>query len=191
MRKLKISRQWFRSHAKLVSVVVIIVLLIGAAVATIRNLNAPAEGTINQVTNVADAEKTDPYANPSNYSGKYITFTYPAHYKKIPSQKSTNYLEVVNFYGTSQTSKQISVGVLKENLADDSGYNLRKKETNIYIQEPRNKTGVVVFSSTTNGSERTAFAPHQDKVATISITAPPGWDLTEDLATVLNSLKWK
>lgn len=169
---------------------IIILLIVAAFILAVRNLNAPAEGTINQ-TPSPTSEVVDPYSNPGKYSGKYISFSYPAHYKKIPSQKTGNYLETVSFFATNQTSKQISIGVLKESIEDDSGVNLRKLHPDTYHQQPRTQTGTIQFTSTANGSERTAFVPHQDKVAVFSITAPAGWDLAEDMQTMLNSLHWK
>jgi hypothetical protein len=190
MRKLKIDRTWFKSHKKGLGVTILIVVLFGALVAGIKNLNAPAVGSISQRPS-SKAEVIDPYAQPTSYNGKYLSFTYPAHYRQVPAQKSASYLEVVNFYATNQTGKQISIGVIRESINDDSGVALRKKQPQTYTQEPRTKTGALVFSSTASGSEKTAFVSYQDKVATVSVSAPPGWDLTSDLETILSSLKWK
>jgi hypothetical protein len=170
--------------------IILLLVIVLAVILTVRNLNAPAVGTITSQP-PAKSEVVDPYSHPNTYDGKYVSFTYPAHYKPIPSPKSGSYLETAGFYGTNQTSKQISVGVLKESINDDSGVKLRQQETDTYTQDPRTASGVMVFSRTANGSERTAFVPHGDKVASISLTAPPGWDLNEDLQTILLSLKWK
>jgi hypothetical protein len=175
---------------KLLIPILIIGLLIVATILAVKNLNAPAEGTINQ-TPPLSAEKQDPYANPANYAGKYVSFTYPAHYKKVPTQVTGNYLEVVGFYATDQSGKQISVGVLKEGINEDSGVKLRRQQSNKYREQPRTQSGVVIFKSTASGNESTAYIPHGDKVATVSLTSPPGWNLDSDLQTVLSSLKWK
>ncbi len=167
----------------------IFLVFMGALVLGVKNLNKPAQGTINQ-TPPAKAEAQDPYANPSKYKGKYISFTYPAHYKTVPSQLSGPILEVARFHSTDQSSKQISVEVLDENIKDDSGIKLRRSQPGTYQEEPRTASGIVIFNSTASGAERTAFVPHQDKVATISITSPPGWDLTEDMQTIISSLRW-
>jgi hypothetical protein len=172
------------------AVVLVLVVLTAAVALGFHNLNAPAEGTINQ-TSTIDTKSQDPYANPGKYSGQYIGFTYPAHYKQVPAQKTGSYLEVAGFYGSDATSKQISVGVLKESIGDDSGVKLRRIETDKYQELPRNTTGIITFSSSVDGSERTAYVPHQDKVAIISISAPTGWDLSEDLNTIIYSLRWK
>jgi hypothetical protein len=168
----------------------VVLILISAAILAVHNLNAPAVGQISQQP-PAKAERIDPYANPGSYAGKYLSFTYPAHYKVVPSQKTGALLDVVSLYATDQTSKQISVGVMRENIADDSGIRLRRQEKDKYVEMPRTKTGAVEFTSTANGSEITAFVPHQDLVASFSITAPPSWDLMSDMNTMLDSLAWK
>jgi hypothetical protein len=113
-----------------------LLLFVGLVILAIHNLNAPAVGTINQKPpSKSDAE--DPYANPGKYSGKYISFTYPARYRKVNTQLSGSYLEVAGFYATNQSSKQISVGVLKEDIKEDSGIRLRRLQTDKYLEEPR------------------------------------------------------
>src|SRR3954454_23868209 len=86
----------------------VVLILISAAILAVHNLNAPAVGQISQQP-PAKAERIDPYANPGSYAGKYLSFTYPAHYKVVPSQKTGALLDVVSLYATDQTSKQISV----------------------------------------------------------------------------------
>ncbi len=176
-------------NKKVLIPVLSLVVFIGLVILAVHNLNAPAVGTINQ-TPPSKSDANDPYANPGKYSGKYINFTYPAHYRKVNTQLSGSYLEVAGFYATNQSSKQISVGVLTENIKEDSGIRLRRLQTDKYHEEPRTASGAVIFSSSANGNERTAYVPHADKVAAISLTSPPGWDLSEDLNTVLNSLEW-
>jgi hypothetical protein len=173
----------------LISAIVVLVLVV-AFVLAVHNLNAPAVGDITQPP-PSKLEKTDPYADPGTYKGKLISFTYPAHYKIVPSQKTGNILDVIYLYATDQSSKSISVGVVKENISDDSGIALRRHQPDKYKEMPRSRTGVIEFTSTVNGSEITAYVPHQDLVASFSITAPPNWDLTADMNTMLGSLKWK
>jgi hypothetical protein len=168
-------------------------IVLGAITATIlsiHNLNAPAVGTVTAPP-PTKLDKVDTSSHPNNYDGKYISFTYPAHYRTISNPPTGNYIETASFYATNQTSKQISVGIVKESIGDDGGVKLRRMEIGKYKEEPRTASGILIFSSTTDGSERTAFVPHADKVASISVTAPPGWDLTNDLETILTSLQWK
>lgn len=169
---------------------IVVAVAVLVVVIVIKNLNAPSVGTINQKP-PAQAEATDPYANPGPYIGKYISFTYPAQYKPVNAKLTGNYLEVAGFYGTNATGKSISVGVLKESISDDTGIKLRRSQPAKYSEQPRNQTGTVLFVSNTDGSETTAFVPHEGKVATISITAPAGWDLSGDMQTILGSIKWK
>jgi hypothetical protein len=186
----KLSWLSFFKKPKVFVPLVILLAFVMIIFLAVRSLNAPAVGTISQ-TPPAKAEVRDPYADPGTYNGKYISFNYPEHYKKIPSQKTGSILEVADFYATDQTSKQISLSVIKENITDDSGIRLRRQQPAIYHEEPRTKTGIIEFSSTSSGSERTAFVPHDDMVAAIAVTAPPDWDLAPDMQTILISLKWK
>jgi len=179
----------FLKRPKVFIPLLIIILLVIAVVLAVRNLTAPAVGTINQ-TPMPKAEITDPYASTGKYSSKYLSFTYPAHYKKIPAAKSGNYLEVADFYATDHSGKQISVGLIKESIGSDSGIAYRKAHPELYRQEPRTRLGAVVFSKLT-GDERTAYIAERDRVVSVSVTAPTNMDLTADCQTVLNSLIFK
>jgi hypothetical protein len=168
-------------------VVLLAVILILSLV--IHNLKSPAIGTINQ-TPPDKAEAQDPFAKPMQLTGKYISYSAPAHYRKIASTTTGSYLQVDNFYATDQSEKQISVGVMKEDLNTDTGFNLRKQHPDTYTQEPMSRSGAYIFDSSANGTEKNAFVSHGGYVASISLTAPAGWDLDQDLQTILSSLKW-
>lgn len=155
----------------------------------IHNLKSPAIGTINQ-TPLDKAETQDPYAEPMSLTGKYLSYSVPAHYRKVASTTTGSYLQVDDFYATDQSEKQISVGVSKEDLNTDTGFSLRKQHPTTYTQEPMTRSGAYIFDSSANGSEKTAFVSHGGYVASISLTAPAGWDLNQDLQTILSSLKW-
>lgn len=169
-----------------------LLLLLAAVIVlalVVHNLKSPAVGTINQ-TPPDKAETKDPYAQPMSQSGAYISYTYPAHYRKIDSQLNGSLLQVDNFYATDHSQKQISIGVSHEELNSDTGFNLRKHDSSTYTQEPMTRSGAYIFSSTANGAEKTAFVSHNGYVASISLTAPSGWGLEPDLQTILSSLKW-
>lgn len=166
---------------------IVAVLLVFAFV--LHNLKSPAIGTINQ-TPPQHAEAADPYANPAKFSGKYISYTYPAHYRKIPSTLTGSYLQVDDYYATDRSQKQISIGVTQENLNSDTGFILRKQHPETYTQEPMTRSGAYIFSSGVNGSEKTAFVSHSGYVASITLSAPGNWDLSQDLQTIISSLRW-
>lgn len=180
-----VSSGWHRLIKPLLLLLSVIVVL----ALVVHNLKSPAVGTINQAP-PADAEAKDPYAQPAKLSGHYISYTYPAHYRKVPSTLTPGYLQVDGFYATDQSQKQISIGVQKEDLSSDTGFVLRKQHSDIYNQEPMTRSGAYVFSSSQNGAAKTAFVSHNGYVASISLTAPAGWDLGPDLQTILDSLKW-
>jgi hypothetical protein len=170
--------------------VVILLVTVGLVMLVVHNLNAPAEGTITRTELGATPHISDTYTQPALYKGKYLSFTYPAHYKPTDSQLSGNYLEVADFFATDHSSRQISVGVTKENVVSDSGLVYRQRNPQLYKSVPNDKPDYYVFTSGVNGSESTAFVGHQGLVVAISLSAPAGRDLNPDLQTILNSLKW-
>ena len=182
------ARLAFIKRRKFFIPVAIIVLFLIAVYLSVRNLNAPAEGTINQ-TPPDKLEKIDPYANPGTYNGKYISFTYPAHYKKVPSVLTGSYLEVVDFYTTNQNGRQISVGVMPGSLADNSGVDYRKQHTELYTANPRTQNSQSF--SAKSGAEVDDFIEHGGMVVSIAITSQNPADLSEDYSTIVSSLRWK
>ncbi len=156
---------------------------------TIKNLSAPAEGTISQAP-PKEAEVTDPYGEPGSISGKYASFNYPAHYKKNPSKTTGSYLEVFDLSSTNYTSRHISVGILSGSLASDGSIAYRKSHPEIYKALPQTRYSIG-FSSTTSGSEQTLYTEHDGRVAAVSVTSPGNADLSADALYVLTSLKWK
>jgi hypothetical protein len=175
---------------RLLKPLVFIIAVLAVFALVVHNLKSPAVGTINQ-TPPSKAENTDPYANPVKFSGQYIGYTIPSHYKKVPSTLTGSYLQVDDYYASDQSQKQISVGVTKEDLNSDTGFVLRKQHADTYTQEPMTRSGAHVFSSTSNGAEKVAFVSHGEYVVSISVTAPGGWDLSQDLQVILDSLEWK
>ena len=174
---------------KLLKPLVVLMAVILILSLVIHNLKSPAIGTINQ-TPPDKAETQDPYATPMKLTGEYISYSVPAHYRKVASTTTGSYLQVDAFYATDQSQKQISVGVSKEDLNTDTGFSLRKQHPATYTQEPMTRSGAYIFDSSADGAEKTAFVSHGAYVASISLTAPAGWDLSQDLQTILSGLKW-
>jgi hypothetical protein len=168
----------------------IVFVIIAVVFLTFKNMNAPAEGTIAQTPPSKQAIQ-DPYSNPTKYNGKYIRFTYPAHFKKIPSQLSGSYLEVDEFSGTDFSAKHLTIGVMPGSLSSDSAVTYRKQRPEIYKALPESRYGIG-FTSSANGSEETAFTQHGNLVASVSETTPAqNVDLSSDVQGILTSMQWK
>jgi len=165
----------------------VILVLVGGIMIFVHALNAPAIGSLNQ-TPPAKAEVVDPYAEPGNYKGKYISFTYPTHYRTLSAKKTGSSLEVANFYSTDHTSKQISIEVVPSGVAEES-INYRKAHPETYIADGRTRDGQS-FTIRTNGSERTIFINHGENAVTISVSTPNSADVSVDAQFIASSLRW-
>ena len=169
---------------------IIVPLIIVAAVAAVllvvvHNMNAPAVGDIDQTASAAP-EKIDPYAKPGTYNGKYISFTYPAHYKKIPSKLTGSTLEVIEYHTTDTTGKQISTAVYKGDISQDSSVVYRRQHKELYTE---NQTQKWVEFDKNDGTEHTFFFEHNGLEASLSATAPFD-DQSGDGLFAASSLKW-
>jgi hypothetical protein len=178
-----------KSRAKPIGIMLAVVLALAAAISmSIKGLSSPAEGTISQ-SPLSSSPISDPTATVAgNYSGKYISLSYPANYKPVPSKLSGNFLEVASFYGTKDRSKQISVGILRENIGDDSGIAYRRQHKELYRQE--NSTGNTVTFSSIDGHEWTSYLAHSGLVASVSVSSSNITDLSADSQAVVSSLRW-
>lgn len=183
-----ISSRLNKKTKSLIIVGLIVLLIVGVLYQVVRTLNAPAQGSINQ-TPPDKAENIDPYAQPATYNGRYISFTYPAHYKKIPSAITGGYLEVFSLHSTDQRGRNITVGVQKGSLADSSAVAYRRAHPELYTEEPRTRTAVTFTTKST--PEMVSFLQHNDLLANVSITSQSDPNLSEDLQTILNSFAWK
>lgn len=181
----KSNRLAWLKKPKLAIPLLVVTLVIAAVVMAIHNLNSPAQGSINQ-TPLATADKTNPYAQPGNYKGKYISFSYPARYKKVPSKLTGSYLEVADYHSTDDSSKQISIGVYRGDFSSDSGFIYRQRHKELY-KENDSRLGSEFLKL--DGTEDTFFIEHNGLLTTISTTAPYG-GITGETLFVASSLKW-
>lgn len=165
---------------------VIILVVILATVGIIRNMNQPAVGSISQQP-TTDAVKADPYSQPGKYSGKYITFNYPAHYKQVPSKVSGTTLELAEYHVTDATGKLISVAVFPGSVNSDSGVVYRRQHPELYTESSSQKW--TEFTKK-DGTEDTFFLSHNGNLATVSCTAPYN-NQSGDALFVASSLQWK
>jgi hypothetical protein len=174
---------------KLTLSIVGVSLVVLAVVLFVRSINGPAQGSIASVSqNQAAIRQTS--LSSKKYDGRYVRFTYPAHYKIVPSQQSSGYLEIVSLDNTDHSGKYISIGVLREALSNDSGVNYRKAHPELYKQVAATSDRVV-FDGTAEKSEKTGFLAHGGLVTTLSITANGSRDLSEDFNTIASTLEWK
>jgi hypothetical protein len=168
----------------------LILLVLGVFTALfIKNMNGPAQGSV-AYTSASQNAVNPSSATSAKYDGPQISFTYPQHYKIVPSQQSKGYLDVISLNNTDHSGKYISIGVLKDSLANNSGINYRKIHPELYKQI-ESSSEKVVFDGLSGKSERTGFIAHNGLVSTISITANGNRDLTQDFDTIANSLQWK
>jgi len=152
----------------------------------IRNMNQPAVGSINQAPQ-PDAIKADPYGQPGNFNGKYITFTYPAHFKKVPSKANGNSLEAVEYHSADSTGKLINVAVLPGTIDSDSGVAYRRQHPELY--SPTISQKWTEFTKK-DGTEDTFFINHNNLLATVSVTASYN-NQSGDGLFIASSLKWR
>lgn len=181
----KLNRLAWLKKPRVAVPLLVVILLVAVLVLAVHNMNSPAQGSISEAP-ASQQEKTDPYANPGTYHGKYISFTYPAHYKKVPSKITGNYLETVDYHTTDDSAKQISVGVYRGSMADDSGVLYRRNHKELY-RENDSQIGVEFIKN--DGTEDTFFIEHDSLFATVSATAPYGGLIGEALI-VASNLKW-
>jgi hypothetical protein len=166
-------------------------LLIMAAIGLfVKNMNGPAEGTVAYKSQSEPPIKPTS-STPKKYDGKYIGFTYPEHYKVVAKPPTNGgYLEIISLDNTDHTGKYISVGVIRENIMNDSGVGYRKGHPELFKQTLASPDKIV-FAGTSTSAEQTGFLAHNGLVATISVTANGQRDLSADFNTIVNSLSWK
>jgi hypothetical protein len=171
---------------KILIPLLVFIFILLVLISIVKNMNQPAIGSISQQP-PAQTEKTDPYASPGTYKGKYITFSYPAHYKKVPSALSGAYLEVVDYHTTDSTGKQINVGIYPGNFDTDSAIQYRRQHKELYKE---NESNYGLKFTKSDGTEDTFFIEHKNLLASVSATAPYN-NQAGDAQFVASSLKWR
>jgi hypothetical protein len=168
--------------------IVVLLILVGGLVIflVVKGLKAPAQGSLSQ-TPPSKAEKTVAFSQPGTYKGKYVSFTYPAHYKPAPTKLTGTYLELASYSSTDQTFKEINVGVYSGTISNDSGVSLRRLNKNSY-KETTSARGVEFTKA--DGSEDTFFLEHNGLMASVSTTGPDAVSSGETLY-IASSLHWR
>jgi hypothetical protein len=178
-----------KRRTKIVLPIVIVGIIAAVIALFIKNMNGPAEGEISQVQPTASKVKFT-QTDSGKYDGKYISFTYPANYKIVPSQKSVGFLDIVSLDNTDHSGKYISIGVLRETLANDSGISYRSGHPDLY-KKMASKPDTIVFIGTGQSAEQTGFIAQNGLVTSVSVTAIGVKDLSKDYDAIANSLQWK
>jgi hypothetical protein len=189
MRVRKAKPKLSRRQIKFASILGVLAVLVIIIFVVIKNMSAPAVGSLNQ----KPPEKTeivDPYQEAGAYTGKYINFTYPAHYKQQKAAINGSTLEATIFVSTDHSNKQIAVSVEKGSLEDESGIKFRQVHPERYQEDKRTSNGKF-FISTSGEAERTAFIQDGDKLITVSASGPSGVNVADDAQIVISSLKFK
>ena len=183
----KATKKIFSKKKKsLIAAVLLMLLVVALVILSIRNLKSPAVGSIQQ-SPTTQAEKTIPFSQPGSYKGKYVSFTYPAHFKAEPTRLTGSYLETADYGSTDQTSKHINVGVSKSSINSDGGVSFRRLRPELY-KEISSSRGVEFTKI--DGTEDTFFMEHNGLLASVSTTAPSA-SLNGETTFVSSSLKWR
>ena len=155
-------------------------------------INTPAEGVIKPIKSVSPELAKEKEKALESYEGKYVNFSFPSNYRKLPTPKNT-YIETVNLLGNDVGSDEISVNVSQETLAENSAVRIRRLQTQIYTEQPLelpNLSGFV-FTKQLPEFEKTAIVEHNNMVASIAVSSKVGRDLNKDFNTVIQSFTWK
>ncbi len=171
----------------------IVVIILASLYFVFAIQNNRAEGTISQLEPAAErVESAEKVEKEVSLNGKYVQFNYPAHYRKIPSQKNTN-LETINLLSSPSQGGEIAVIVTQGQFDENSALKLRRLQKEIYTEEAAkipSSTGFV-FTKQPPGFEKTAIVEYNGMVASIAITSSVGRDLSQVFDQVTNSFIWK
>lgn len=126
----------------------------------IRNLNSPAEGTITQ--NNFNNRTQDDAHQPKQYSDKYISFTYPDSYTVTSAKTSKGVLDAVSLVASQYHNAYVSIGIVKESLAADSGVTYRSQHPELYKLVSSSPSSVVYTKN--DNQEYTGFIEHNKMV---------------------------
>lgn len=175
---------------------VILLLAVGGAVIW---LVAAARGqSVGTISSPKPAASSGTTTKTLRTSGKYISFVYPSNFTLKPSKPNGPILE--NFYLATRSIPfdDLTISVLplpSGNLEDSSAYSMRLQDPNRYSLEmiTASKQTYTIFSDTSGGYAKLAFAVNGNLVTTVSLSSQSGDRgdiLDKDLQTVLASLQW-
>ncbi len=170
-----------------------IVLVIGITVWVVYGiLNRPAEGRIMPVV----LGKTAAALPDQQLEGKYVRLVFPGGFRIAPADPAAVPQSLERYFITSLkglTRANIAITILPGDAETTSAYRYRKSAPELYTEEVRQEGSerVIVMSKTTE-YEKTAFLSHDNKSATISMTASEeNTDNTAYFDALLKSFEWK
>lgn len=182
-------RYRFKRQLKLV---VFVVIFIGLVIWVAVWAAHPREGVI---VPPPEAQLTTPHTS-NTLDGTYISFEYNGKYTAREDVPRNENIEMYTLYADTRYDKRIlaSVATLPDGrLETYAAYIYRQKATNVYASRKVQVAGSTVDVWTKNdGTEQTAFIPHNDKVAVISfVTTNTSDQLTGEMDSLLKTFQWK
>lgn len=192
-------------HRKRLILGVVVSVFVVAITLFALKLNAPSKGTIN--TNpkpITKKQSQNSESAPQTQQNSYYTLQLPAGYTSLPASNPTAGI----LYSQSLT-KQLAIGHLIVSIAikplpeggleGDSNYQLRLSQPNRYtIQTDQVDGETVRIANDQQSSAVVAFWPHQQYLATISLTlgfdGPPSDGNASEIAAlnqILQGWDWQ
>lgn len=182
------KRSSFLKRPKVFIPLLIVILLLGAAVSAVRNLNSPAEGTVTTQTS-ENSQSAAPAAGDKGYQDNFISFKYPSAYSLQPAAGDNSNLDTVNLIANQRRDQFVAITLTRETLANDSGVNYRKTHPKLY--KTVSSTPQAIVFSKVDGTEYTGFLAHSDEVLAVSLTAVSATNLNDDYDQITGSLQWR
>lgn len=154
--------------------------------------SAPHEGVISNPPQL----QTPKVHTTNKLDGNYISFEYNGRYTAREDIPRNEAIEMYTLYADTRYDKRILASVT--NLPDgrvesSAAYIYREKTPSLYTSRKIQVEGkdVEVWSKS-DGTEQTAFIPHNDKLAIVSfVTSNTSDQLTGEMDGLLKTFQWK
>ena len=182
------SIKLYKSKKIWISLVILVILAVVISY-FVKSLSRPALGVIAPETGLSPAND---YSAPGTvkYAGSYLSFVYPSRYRIADDSTSGKILETVSLYAKDHSQISITLAVLVDNFAQDSGITYRRENPGLYkpVSSPAGSIGIE--SNNSSGYERDQFVAHNNLVASIVLLSPSPSIVKNDFNTVASSLVW-
>lgn len=196
-------RRFLSNKKRIIRLAVILLIVVGVILFAAK-LNAPSKGTVNQhpTTKIKPHIAAQETA-PSTQGTAYYTLSLPAGFAEVASGTTPSGMLAVQ-----TLTKQLAIGKLviaiavkpmpEGGVTRDSAYQLRAAHPERYSFSTKSINGdTVTIANDSQSAAVVAFWPHQNYLATISLTmgfeGPPAdgnADELEQLQTLLNAWQW-
>jgi len=160
-------------------------------------MNRPSEGAI--VTPSLQDETVTELERTNTITGKHFSLIYDAALDTVSniSQQDTAALEVYRVARSDVSGRRIFVITIKQlpigGMSEESSYKLRRTNPSVYLEGAKTAgdNSFVTFEKA-DGSELTAFATHDNKLAMLAYTlqAPDG-NLAGEAEALLANFRWQ